>query len=49
MVLGIIFVAIITFMPEGLVPGSIRLGKMGLRGLGKRTRPALTPSGEAGR
>jgi branched-chain amino acid transport system permease protein len=29
MVLGIIFVVIITFMPEGLVPGSVRLAKLG--------------------
>src|SRR5215468_1299413 len=28
MVLGIIFVVIITFMPEGLVPGSVRLAKI---------------------
>jgi branched-chain amino acid transport system permease protein len=28
MVLGIIFVAIITFMPEGLVPGTVRLCKL---------------------
>ena len=27
MVLGIIFVAIITFMPEGLIPGTVRLGR----------------------
>jgi branched-chain amino acid transport system permease protein len=31
LVLGVIFVAIITFMPEGLVPGSVRLWKMGWR------------------
>jgi len=29
LVLGVIFVAIITFMPEGLVPGSVRLARMG--------------------
>jgi hypothetical protein len=29
MALGIIFVLIITFMPEGLVPGSVRLAKLG--------------------
>ncbi|HZP78784.1 MAG TPA: branched-chain amino acid ABC transporter permease [Pseudolabrys sp.] len=33
LVLGVIFVAIISFMPEGLVPGSIRLWKMGWRAL----------------
>jgi branched-chain amino acid transport system permease protein len=31
--LGVIFVAIIIFMPEGLVPGSVRLWKMGWRAL----------------
>jgi len=29
MVLGIIFVAIIVFMPEGLVPGTVRLLRRG--------------------
>jgi branched-chain amino acid transport system permease protein len=28
-VLGAIFVAIVIFMPEGLVPGSVRLGRWG--------------------
>jgi branched-chain amino acid transport system permease protein len=36
MVLGIIFVLIITFMPEGLVPGSVRLAKLGWQGLRRR-------------
>jgi branched-chain amino acid transport system permease protein len=27
LVLGLIFILIISFMPEGLVPGSIRLGR----------------------
>jgi branched-chain amino acid transport system permease protein len=31
LVLGIIFVAIITFMPEGLVPGTVRFWKLGWR------------------
>ena len=31
MVLGVIFVAIITFMPEGLVPGSARLWRWAWR------------------
>ncbi len=31
LVLGVIFVAIITFMPEGLVPGSVRLWRLGWR------------------
>jgi len=30
-VLGAIFVAIVIFMPEGLVPGSLRLWRWGLR------------------
>jgi branched-chain amino acid transport system permease protein len=29
LVLGVIFVAIIVFMPEGLVPGSVRLARLG--------------------
>ena len=29
LVLGVIFVVIITFMPEGLVPGSVRLWRWG--------------------
>ncbi len=36
MALGIIFVLIITFMPEGLVPGSVRLAKLAWQGLRKR-------------
>ena len=36
MVLGIIFVLIITFMPEGLVPGSVRLARLGWQSLCKR-------------
>ncbi len=39
MVLGIIFVLIISFMPEGLVPGTARLVRTGLRAL--RGRSAL--------
>jgi branched-chain amino acid transport system permease protein len=35
MVLGIIFVVIITFMPEGLVPGSVRLAKLAWQTLRK--------------
>jgi len=38
-VLGVIFVAIITFMPEGLVPGSIRLW-----GFARRRWRALRPA-----
>jgi branched-chain amino acid transport system permease protein len=33
LVLGVIFVAIITFMPEGLIPGSVRLWRWGWAGL----------------
>jgi branched-chain amino acid transport system permease protein len=36
MMLGVIFVAIVTFMPEGLVPGSVRLWRRGLQPLRKR-------------
>jgi branched-chain amino acid transport system permease protein len=39
LVLGLIFVAIISFMPEGLVPGSVRLCKLGWQAL--RKRPAV--------
>jgi branched-chain amino acid transport system permease protein len=39
LVLGVIFVLIITFMPEGLVPGSVRLWRMGWKAL--RTRPSV--------
>jgi branched-chain amino acid transport system permease protein len=39
LVLGVIFVAIITFMPEGLVPGSMRMGRMAWRALRARTGP----------
>jgi hypothetical protein len=33
MVLGIIFVLIISFMPEGLVPGSVRICRSGYRAM----------------
>ncbi len=36
MVLGLIFVAIITFMPEGLVPGSVRLWKLAWQALRRK-------------
>ena len=50
MVLGIIFVAIITFMPEGLVPGSVRLWRMGWQGMRARFPvPALRALGSRGR
>jgi branched-chain amino acid transport system permease protein len=38
LVLGLIFVLIITFMPEGLVPGSVRLWRMGWRAFIHRRR-----------
>jgi branched-chain amino acid transport system permease protein len=37
MVLGVIFVIIISFMPEGLVPGSVRLAKLGWQTLRRRS------------
>ncbi|HLH91003.1 MAG TPA: branched-chain amino acid ABC transporter permease [Xanthobacteraceae bacterium] len=40
MALGIIFVLIITFMPEGLVPGSVRLWKLAWQGM--RKQPAAS-------
>ncbi len=46
MVLGIIFVLIITFMPEGLVPGSVRLWKMGRQAW--RGRNAVAPPAKLG-
>src|SRR5674476_1109058 len=36
LVLGVIFVLIITFMPEGLVPGSVRLWRAAWRKLSRR-------------
>ena len=43
MALGIIFVLIITFMPEGLVPGSVRLAKLAWQG---RRKPAMSAKRE---
>jgi branched-chain amino acid transport system permease protein len=48
LVLGVIFVLIITFMPEGLVPGSVRLWRWGWQALRnggskKIARPAEEP------
>ena len=41
LVLGVIFVAIISFMPEGLVPGSIRLWRLAFTGArGQKKEPA---------
>jgi branched-chain amino acid transport system permease protein len=44
LVLGVIFVAIIVFMPEGLVPGSVRLARRGWNAV--RARLTLRPLGE---
>jgi branched-chain amino acid transport system permease protein len=48
LVLGVIFILIISFMPEGLVPGSVRLWRAAHRAV--RSRPdakaALRPAGE---
>ena len=41
LVLGVIFIIIITFMPEGLVPGSVRLWRWGWHRL--RARKAVAP------
>jgi branched-chain amino acid transport system permease protein len=47
LVLGVIFVAIITFMPEGLVPGSVRLWRMGWHTMrGRLNVPVLPAPGE---
>jgi branched-chain amino acid transport system permease protein len=41
LVLGVIFILIISFMPEGLVPGSVRLWRLGWQALqGKREADA---------
>jgi len=40
LVLGVIFVLIISFMPEGLVPGSVRLARWAWQAI--RTRPGAT-------
>jgi branched-chain amino acid transport system permease protein len=46
LVLGLIFVVIISFMPEGLVPGSVRLCRWGWRSLRARLRASTTPPTE---
>jgi len=40
MALGVIFVLIITFMPEGLVPGTVRIWKATREAMRKRPAPA---------
>jgi branched-chain amino acid transport system permease protein len=49
MVLGIIFVCIITFMPEGLVPGSVRMWRLGWTALRARVRAPAVPSSQGQR
>jgi branched-chain amino acid transport system permease protein len=39
--LGAIFVAIVVFMPEGLVPGAVRLTRAAWRAMGRTKKPAL--------
>jgi branched-chain amino acid transport system permease protein len=39
--LGAIFVAIVVFMPEGLVPGAARLSRAAWRAMGRSKKPAL--------
>ena len=40
LVLGVIFILIISFMPEGLVPGSVRLWRGGLAGAARAVATA---------
>jgi branched-chain amino acid transport system permease protein len=44
--LGTIFVAIVILMPEGLVPGTVRLWRDGLRAFRRRRGVVLAPSAE---
>jgi branched-chain amino acid transport system permease protein len=46
LVLGIIFVLIISFMPEGLVPGSVRFWKLGWRAWHARAGPDVVKVAE---
>jgi branched-chain amino acid transport system permease protein len=48
-VLGAIFVMIVVFMPEGLVPGSIRLARWAAAALRPRPAPVTRPGEESGR
>jgi branched-chain amino acid transport system permease protein len=45
LVLGVIFVAIISFMPEGLVPGSVRLWRLAWQG-NRKTVPSPPTRGD---
>jgi branched-chain amino acid transport system permease protein len=47
--LGAIFVAIVILMPEGLVPGSVRLWRMGSRALGKRQKSPVAAASAGGK
>jgi branched-chain amino acid transport system permease protein len=44
--LGAIFVAIVVFMPEGLVPGAVRLARTAWRAIGRRKLAAPAPVAE---
>ncbi len=45
MLLGAIFVAIVIFMPEGIVPGSVRLWRAAMRRMAGSGRAAAKPTG----
>jgi branched-chain amino acid transport system permease protein len=45
LVLGVIFVVIISFMPEGLVPGTVRLWRIGWQAFRKRRTPIKLAGG----
>jgi branched-chain amino acid transport system permease protein len=44
-VLGAIFVAIVIFMPEGLVPGSVRLARWAMRSMKAPASVGASPGG----
>jgi hypothetical protein len=44
----VIFILIISFMPEGLVPGSVRLWRTGVRRLRGSQSPSLDRTSAAG-
>ena len=48
LVLGVIFILIISFMPEGLVPGSVRLWRAALQRLRRSQTPSLDRTSTAG-